>query len=533
MGNGYGSNQNNGHNRGNNGNYGSGNGGVRNNNNGNNNDNNSGGGNNGNNDIPALRKLFQEKAVSSLRNLTKEEKKAFTIVVVEQVNRNYQLRNRNVNNEQGKATSIFAKVTKSGRTNNNAAKSKDVGAKKGTKPEKTKKMEMPKLIKPVVKKQVSKPNSNCNSFMSQALSQVKISMPLLEVIKFPDYKNEALKIISNVGEMNTGAAVNIMPKDVMKELGMHVDTPYGKFYVMDKRKRQALRGYIHFIDNMEDQCRNQEVEELVDVMEDLEKRLQEKKQRLEDLQGEEEERAESKKLREAVLNITPKNEVEMKRRLKEDINAEVENMTPQKGRQLLVEASIILFPGWDLSASFNFDSLLHADNRDMKLDIQGVKHIFIGSRFNKAQLKWELFGKHKYKALYEEVLKRRGDPIPQVNDSSTQWKKEYTKELKEELKEEFQDCEEVFQNEIPSLVDDVGIIKDKNAWISKYKALLSAALSVAQEDTLDMNEAFDWLENLIKMEIALRDTIFNAVTYRDEGYLKHIRKCRKRLHAKN
>lgn len=59
-----------------------------------------------------------------------------------------------------------------------------------------------------------------------------------------------------------------------------------------------------------------------------------------------------KKLREAVPNITPENEVEMIWRLKENINAEVENMTPQKRRQLLVEVGINLFPRWDLSASF-------------------------------------------------------------------------------------------------------------------------------------------------------------------------------------
>ncbi|XP_059066216.1 uncharacterized protein LOC131857558 [Cryptomeria japonica] len=41
-------------------------------------------------DILALRKLFQEEATPSLRNLTEEEKKAFTIAVVEQVKSNYQ-----------------------------------------------------------------------------------------------------------------------------------------------------------------------------------------------------------------------------------------------------------------------------------------------------------------------------------------------------------------------------------------------------------------------------------------------------------
>lgn len=42
-------------------------------------------------DIPALRRLFQDDTVPSLRNLTEEEKKAFTIAAVEQVKSNYQL----------------------------------------------------------------------------------------------------------------------------------------------------------------------------------------------------------------------------------------------------------------------------------------------------------------------------------------------------------------------------------------------------------------------------------------------------------
>ncbi|XP_057834903.1 uncharacterized protein LOC131045340 [Cryptomeria japonica] len=85
-------------------------------------------------DIPSLRKLFQEEVVPSLSNLTKEEKKASTIAVIEQVKSNYQLRNRNVNNEQGKLSGIFARVTKSNVTNNDTAKGKDTSAKKGKEP---------------------------------------------------------------------------------------------------------------------------------------------------------------------------------------------------------------------------------------------------------------------------------------------------------------------------------------------------------------------------------------------------------------
>lgn len=52
------------------------------------------------------------------------------------------------------------------------------------------------------------------------------------------------------------------------------------------------------------------------------------------------------------------------------------------GRQLLSEAGIIIFPGWDMSTSFIFDSMLHSENKDFKLDIQGVNDVYVGSRFD-------------------------------------------------------------------------------------------------------------------------------------------------------
>lgn len=303
-------------------------------------------------------------------------------------------------------------------------------------------------------------------------------------------------------------------------------------------------------------CRNKEVEELTEVMETLEKKLEERRQRLENMEGdpaqsdlgenkvvsklhapkkENEPEAQykllvvlnaeidermiehtsfvsddqfikskefksflyhfkGKKLREAMPNITPENEEEILQKLKANIDVEMETMIPQRGRQLLVEAGIILFPGWDLSASFIFDSLLHADNKDFKLNVQGVNGIFIGSRydldeqamllwalyppnkrpknidvdkafghmmtlqvgevdpmviadiginiskFNKTQMKHEIAEKNKYKALYEETLKRSGHLIPQITDLGGHWKKKFEKlsyehtKLKREMK---------------------------------------------------------------------------------------------------
>lgn len=89
-----------------------------------------------------------------------------------------------------------------------------------------------------------------------------------------------------------------------------------------------------------------------------------------------------KRLREAMPDVTPENEAEMLQKLKAGINSELEGMTPQRGRQLLIKVGIILFLGRDLSASFIFNSLLHLDKKDFKLDIQGVNDIFIGSRYD-------------------------------------------------------------------------------------------------------------------------------------------------------
>lgn len=52
-----------------------------------------------------------------------------------------------------------------------------------------------------------------------------------------------------------------------------------------------------------------------------------------------------KRLREAIPDITLENEAEMLRKLKVDIDTEVEGMTPQRGRQHLAEERIILFLG--------------------------------------------------------------------------------------------------------------------------------------------------------------------------------------------
>lgn len=53
----------------------------------------------------------------------------------------------------------------------------------------------------------------------------------------------------------------------------------------------------------------------------------------------------------------------------------------------------MVFPRWDLSASYIFDNLMKYGEKDMKLDVQGVKDVIIGSRFvedERSMLLWAL-----------------------------------------------------------------------------------------------------------------------------------------------
>lgn len=63
---------------------------------------------------------------------------------------------------------------------------------------------------------------------------------------------------------------------------MHYDL---ECYIHTRRKRQELGDYFHQEDEFEDMCKNKEVEELAEVMETLEKKLEETRQRLENVEG--------------------------------------------------------------------------------------------------------------------------------------------------------------------------------------------------------------------------------------------------------
>lgn len=105
--------------------------------------------------------------------------------------------------------------------------------------------------------------------------------------------------------------------------------------------------------------------------------------------------------------------------------------------------------------------------------------------------------------------------------------------FKIELKNEYEECKGIVNPGFPGVVDDTGVIKDKDQWITKCRSLLNSALSIARADTLDMNEILEQVESFVTAEVVVRDIIFNTYTYKDEGYLQHIQKCGQWLDGKN
>lgn len=101
-----------------------------------------------------------------------------------------------------------------------------------------------------------------------------------------------------------------------------------------------------------------------------------------------------------------------------------------------------------------------------------------------------------------------------------------------ELNIEYEECKGIVNHGFPSMVDDTWLMKDKHQWITECRSLLSSALSVAHADVLDMNEMREQVEGFVTTEIAVRDIIFNATTYKQEKYLQHIKKCGQLLDGK-
>ena len=76
-----------------------------------------------------------------------------------------------------------------------------------------------------------------------------------------------------------------------------------------------------------------------------------------------------KEIRETVDNITPSNEEKLLNNLKLTVDREMANMTPSKGRKMLEDAKVMIFPGLDLNSALVFDSFLKDNSSTHKYSL--------------------------------------------------------------------------------------------------------------------------------------------------------------------
>lgn len=89
---------------------------------------------------------------------------------------------------------------------------------------------------------------------------------------------------------------------------------------------------------------------------------------------------------------------EQMRRLQDEIDALMKDMTPKKGRKILKEAGVIIFSGWDINSTLLFDGFLKKQDLNQLVLPQEIDKLFIGSGYDPDQidlLQWALYPKGK------------------------------------------------------------------------------------------------------------------------------------------
>lgn len=152
-----------------------------------------------------------------IRRPTEEEIIELTIFVVEKVKSNYRFRNRKINIDVGAPRGVFVKEKEAqGKPKRMEKKELNRNKQKHTpkeenkespkhkqKSDETKKKRVKEESKgdPLEQKNITKIEITSFNF-TQALSQVKMSIPLLEMMKIKEYKGSAIQLISNQTNRN-------------------------------------------------------------------------------------------------------------------------------------------------------------------------------------------------------------------------------------------------------------------------------------------------------------------------------------------
>lgn len=254
---------------------------------------------------PTLNVVTIEDEEVHLRRPSEEEVKNLTKAAIAKAKHNYNLRSTKRDTDQGEPGSMFVKeVTKKGASSRvtdipKASQEKEEQVKdlpKGTDDKKAGDVQRAETVKRASQFKTEKVKVNTKKFnnsafdMAQALTQKKVTILLIEMLKIKEHKDAALSLFSSISDsdsllptgldtvgkdqefqtpevyvrttitqepsqvdpfyvtllvnnqlikncmIDSGAAANVMPYGVMKELGLSVTTVYGKCYAMDNRE---------------------------------------------------------------------------------------------------------------------------------------------------------------------------------------------------------------------------------------------------------------------------------------------------------
>lgn len=117
-----------------------------------------------------------------------------------------------------------------------------------------------------------------------------------------------------------------------------------------------------------------------------------------------------KSIRELVESITPSNAEQLLNNLKSSMEREMKDMTLEKGRKLLEDAGVMIFPRLDLNYALVFYSFLKNNNATHKLSPKGVTKVYTRSKYNPDEgslMIWAMYPPHK-KSIIIDIEKDFG-----------------------------------------------------------------------------------------------------------------------------
>lgn len=109
-------------------------------------------------------------------------------------------------------------------------------------------------------------------------------------------------------------------------------------------------------------------------------------------------RIKGKSIKENVDEVNTSNERQLSVTLENEVAQEMDLMTPKKGRKLLKDVNVLIFPGWDMNSALIFNNFFHDVGAKHKLSPEGVTQVYMGSLYNPdkhAMQIWSLYPPRK------------------------------------------------------------------------------------------------------------------------------------------